>query len=91
MLPVSNEHHLEYATSINEVLLENNIRSSIDSSDERLSFKIRKHQTAKTSIEVIIGDKEIESKTVTFRRHGAEDSSTVTMEEFTNLILEEIK
>ncbi len=63
VLPIT-DNHLEYAKSVYEELQKENIRVEIDESKETLGKKIRGAKTEKIPYILVIGDKEIESKTV---------------------------
>ncbi|MEK7567511.1 MAG: threonine--tRNA ligase [Patescibacteria group bacterium] len=63
ILPIS-EKHLEYAKSVYEEFRKENIRTEIDESNETLGKKIRNGKTEKIPYLLVIGDKEIESETV---------------------------
>ena len=52
---------------------------------------MRKSQTRKIPYTVVIGDKERDNKTVTYRKFSEQESTTVSIDEFINLIKEEIK
>lgn len=64
VLPVSNEHHGEYATEIFKKLKTANIRT-IMLDDDSLGKRIRKAKTEKIPYQIIIGDKEKDSNTLT--------------------------
>ena len=70
IIPVKNEYHLEYAQKIKEMLTENNIRVELDDRNEKLSYKMRESQTKKIPYTLILGDKEKESKSISFRKFG---------------------
>ena len=91
IIPVNNEYHLEYANKINEMLKDNSIRSEVDDREEKLSYKMRESQTRKIPYTLIIGDKEKESEMVTYRKFGSQESTTVDIKEFVELIKNEIK
>lgn len=90
IIPVDNDAHLEYANSIKELLTHNGIRVSIDDRNEKLSYKMRDSQVKKTPITLIIGDKEKENKTISYRKYGSEETTTIKSEEFLPLIEEMI-
>ena len=54
------------------MLLDEDIRVKIDESNERLGQKIRNSELEKVPMMIIIGDKEVESKSgsVRIRKHG---------------------
>ncbi len=90
IIPVDNDAHLEYANSIKELLTHNGIRVSIDDRNEKLSYKIRDSQVKKTPITLIIGDKEKANKTISYRKYGSEETTTINSDEFLPLIKEMI-
>jgi threonyl-tRNA synthetase len=64
VLPVS-EKHADYAQGIFKTLKENSIRAELDDANESLGKKIRNAKTEKVPYLVVVGDKEVESNTVT--------------------------
>ncbi len=64
ILPVS-EKHVEYANSVLTELRNAGIRAEVDDADESLGKKIRNAKTEKVPYLMVVGDKEVESKTVT--------------------------
>ena len=69
---------------------ENGISTILDTSNEKISYKIRAHSTAKMPIIAVIGDKEKESETITIRRIGSDKSETFGLNEFISKIKNEI-
>ena len=55
IIPVSLEHHSEYAQSLLTKLRRNKIRTELDSRDEKLGYKIREAQTRKITYSLVIG------------------------------------
>ncbi len=91
ILPVNNEFHLDYAEELNKLFHEEDLRSEIDSSEEKLGYRLRNSQLQKTPYTLVIGDKEKANGTITYRKFGTEKQITVTKEEFIELIKKEIK
>ena len=91
ILPVNNEYHLEYAKEIQQLLLDNNIRVVLDDRDDKLGYKLRETQIKKIPYTLVIGDKERDAKTISYRRFSSQDTTTVSKEEFVELLLDEIK
>lgn len=91
VIPVNNEYHLEYAKELFDKLSDLDIRCEFDDRDEKLGYKIRESQTKKIPYTLVIGDKEKEGNSITYRRLGSMDTTTVTCDEFIKLIQEEIK
>lgn len=86
IIPVNNEFHLEYSNEINELLKENNIRVNLDSRDEKLSYRMRESQTKKIPYTLIIGDKERDNKEISYRKFGFQETTTVSKDEFIELL-----
>jgi len=90
VLPIS-EENVEYADKIYKALKDNEIRVTINRSDEKLNAKIRDAEVEKIPYMVIVGKKEMEQNLVSVRKHGVGDLGKMTLEQFLNLIKEEIK
>ena len=91
IIPVNNEHHLHYATSLKNKLFEASIRVELDDREEKLSYKMRESQIKKIPYTIIIGDKERDGDLVSYRKHGSNDTATVTTTDFLALIHNEIQ
>ena len=91
VIPVNNEYHLEYAKSLVNQLLDEQIRVKLDDRDEKVGYKMRESVMQKHNYAVIIGNKEVEENTVSYRKWGEEETITVSIDEFINKIKEEIK
>lgn len=91
VLPVNNEYHLEYAKEIVNLFKEHNLRVELDDSQEKLGYRMRNAQMSKIPYTIVIGDKEKENHSVTYRKYGNEKQITVPVEEFISLIEKEIK
>ena len=88
IIPVSNEHHLDYCLSLKEKLLKLGIRVEVDVREEKLGYRMRDAQTKKIPYILVIGDKEVESNTVNYRMHGSKEMVALGIEDFCTLILE---
>jgi threonyl-tRNA synthetase len=91
VLPVNNEFHLEKAQEIVEILKKNGIRAALDAGEDKLGYRMRNSQVNKVPYTVVIGDHEKEEGTVTYRHFGCKAQHTVKLEEFINLLKEEIE
>ena len=91
VIPVSSEYQSDYAKEVDELLKENNIRTILDNRDEKLGYRLREAQTSKIPYTLILGDKEKENKTISYRLYGEKDTTTVSQEEFIKIIKEDIK
>ena len=91
VIPVNNQYHLEYANEIYNLLFENNFRVELDSRDEKLSYKMRESVIRKIPYTIILGQKEVDNNTISYRPHGSEETITVNKNEFIKLINDKIK
>ena len=91
LIPVSNDHHLEFVNKVAALLQEKNIRFEIDGRDEKLGYKIREAQTKKIPYQLVCGDNEVNNNLLTYREYGSNETTTVSIEEFIEKIEKEIK
>jgi len=91
IIPVNNEYHLEYTKELEKLLKDNDIRVKLDSRDEKLGYKIRESVTKKIPFTLIIGDKERDTKTISYRKYGTEETVNVSKDEFIKLLKDTIK
>ena len=90
IIPVNNEHHLEYCVSLKEKLLKLGIRVELDIREEKLGYRMRESQTKKIPYTLVIGDKEVESNSVNYRLHGNKETKIINTDDFCSLIIEQI-
>ena len=90
VLPVNNEYHLEYAKQITELLKSKGIRAELDAREEKLGYRFRDNQLNKLKYQVVLGDAERDSNTVKVRKFGSQEQVSYPVEEFVNMLLEEI-
>ena len=90
IIPVNNEHHLEYANKIYSLLLENNFRVELDNREEKLSYRMRESVIKKIPYTLILGQKETDSNTISYRKCGSEETINISIDEFVNLVKKEI-
>ena len=81
----------DYAIEIAESLKENGIRVINDLRNEKIGYKVREHSAAKVPLILALGAREKESKTVSVRRIGSNNTETQSLEEFLEHIKEESK
>ena len=91
IIPVNNEYHLKYAEKLMKRLSNKNIRIKLDDRDEKLSYKMRESQSHKIPYTVIIGDKEKDDKTVSYRLFGHKETETLSIKEFEKVLLKQIE
>jgi len=86
ILPVSDQY-IDYAVQVMEKLVANGLRGSIDSRTESIGRKIRDTELKKIPYMLIVGEKELESKSVSVRKQGEGDKGTMSVIDFTELII----
>ena len=91
VIPVNNEYHLEYASKVKDLLEQNNLRVELDSREEKLSYKMRESQTKKIPYTLILGDKEKDTNTISYRVHGSNETITMDTQEFIDKLINQIK
>ena len=91
ILPVSNEHHLEYAKKVLDKLLKANIRVELDDREEKVGYRMREAQVKKIPVTLVLGDKEVESTSVNYRLFGSQEQTSVSLDEFIELVNKAIK
>ena len=67
VIPVSSEHHLEYAKNVYQRLLAEGIKAELDSRNEKLGYRLREAQTRKINYTLILGDNEKLDRTASYR------------------------
>jgi len=90
VMPVNNQYHLDYSDSIYKLLADNDIRVSIDSRDEKLSYRMREAQTKKIPYTIILGDKERDNNLISYRLHGSSETISMDKFEFVNYLKSQI-
>jgi threonyl-tRNA synthetase len=90
VIPITDRAH-DYADSIFDRLLRDDIRAEVDKRSEKLQYKIREAELNKAPYMLIVGDKEKDSGTVSLRLRKEGDLGTVKLEEFLERIKREIE
>src|SRR5437868_4515089 len=64
------DRHMQWAQEVANELQSRGLRAELDSSSEKLGAKIRDAQLQKIRYTLVVGDKEVDQKAVSPRRHG---------------------
>ncbi len=89
VLPVS-QNFFEFSKEVAMKLKEADIRVEFDERNEKLGYKIRDWETQKVPYMLVIGEKEIESGSVSVRKHKKGDIGTFSLSDFIYNIKDEI-
>ena len=91
VIPVKLEYHDEYAKEVVAKLRKAHFRVNNDNRDEKLGYRIREAQLKKIPYQLVLGDNERDNGTVTYRKHGEQKATTVTIDEFVELLNTEVE
>jgi threonyl-tRNA synthetase len=84
IVPVSERHH-SYAITVQDSLKQQGIRVEVDLRNEKVGYKIRDLQLKKIPYMLVVGDREVESQTVSVRNRREGDQGSMSLERFTKL------
>ncbi len=85
------ERHEAYAGQVYGELKGVGIRAELNADNEKIGYKIREATMRKVSYLIIIGDKEVEDRTITVRKRNGDNIGPFTTGEFIAIIEEEVK
>ena len=89
ILPIKQEH-VEYAQKLADELASYGMRVTVDSRDENIGPKIKASRLERIPYMLIVGDKEVETNTVTVRSRKEGDKGAMAIDEFIKAVKEEI-
>jgi len=89
VIPVA-EAHNEYAQNIHQQLLDAGFRSEIDTTNDSMGKKVRAAKKERLPYFLVLGDKDIESKTVTVESRDTGESESMSVEELIKKLQEEV-
>lgn len=90
VLPIADRHH-DYAQTVVESLNAEGIRVELDDRSERLQAKIRDAQLQKVPYMLVVGDTEAKDQTVAVRKRSGGNQEVISLKDFTNKTVAEIK
>jgi len=85
------EKHHPYVLELQQILSEKGIRVEADLRNEKIGYKIREAQMEKVPYMIVIGDKEMESRTVAVRSRKEGQLGSMSIDDFINKITDEIE
>ena len=80
----------EFAAEVVKTLSEHGVRAKTDLRNEKIGFKIREHTLLKVPFLLVLGDREVENRTVAVRTRGGEDLGVVDLDALVELFSTEI-
>ena len=90
LLPIG-ENHVEYAQKIADTLSSYGMRVTVDSRSENIGPKIKASRLDRIPYMFIIGDKEMESNTVTVRSRKEGELGALAVDDAVNKVVEEVR
>ena len=81
----------QYALEVADNLKKHGFRAITDLRNEKIGFKIRERTLQKIPYLVVVGDKEVDSCTISVRRRDGEDLGVMKISAFADLLAEECK
>ena len=88
IIPIA-DRHVEGARGLEDALRARRLRVELDDSDGRMQNKIRLAQEQKVPYMLVLGDREIEARTVAIRHRSGEQENGVSWDAFIDRLAEE--
>lgn len=82
--------HEEYAQKVYDKLFNARIRAKTDLRNEKVGFKVREQTIKRIPYILVVGDKEVETNTVSVRTRTGKDLGSYPVDEFVSLLRKEI-
>jgi len=90
ILPISEKFN-NYADSVAEYLNDNDIRTVVDSRNEKIGRKIRDNELKRIPYMLIVGEQEAEKQEVSVRKQGEGDKGLMKFTTFAELLTQEVE
>ena len=90
VLPVTDRAE-DYAAQVAEKLEARGFRCEVDARNEKIGKKIREATLEKVPFMLVVGDRDMENGTVSPRRRSGEDLGAMSLEQFAELLGDEVK
>ena len=88
IMPIT-ERHIDASKDIYNSMFRAGLRVELDSRNEKLGYKMREAELKKVPYIVVVGDREIENKTISVRKSGKKDLGSFTVNDFINRVSDE--
>ena len=91
LLPIA-DRHIDYTYEVKKLMEEQGLRVEIDDRNEKIGYKIREARLQKIPYMIVIGDNEVQNRTLSVRKRGENgDLGAMSIEEFINRAVYEDK
>jgi threonyl-tRNA synthetase len=81
VLPIA-DRHLGYAAAVRDQLKAAGLRADLDGRQEKIGYKIREAQLHKVPYMLVVGDREVETRTVSVRERSGGDKGASSIDAF---------
>jgi len=79
-----------FAVEVEKTLVQSGFRAKCDLRNEKIGFKIREHTLLKTPYLLVIGDREVETRSVAVRSREGVDMGSMPLEQFAQLLAQAV-
>lgn len=84
------DRQAEFCQEVVKSLQDKGFRAELDLRNEKIGFKIREHTLQRTPYLLVVGDREMESRSVAVRTRGGEDLGSMPLDELIQRFEEEV-
>jgi threonyl-tRNA synthetase len=81
---------VEYVENVTSQLKNQGIRAILDLRNEKINYKIREHSLQKLPYQIIVGDEEVRTNTISVRNRAGENLGQITVQDLLKRLQEEI-
>ncbi|MCG7622500.1 threonine--tRNA ligase [Epibacterium sp. Ofav1-8] len=81
----------DWASEVAQALKAAGLRVETDLRNEKIGYKVREHALQKIPVQIALGGREADARSVTIRRHGTDKTETLTLEEAVRLLVTEAR
>ncbi len=80
----------EYAEEVAAALQAAGLRAETDLRNEKISYKVREHSVAKVPVQLAVGQRELENRSVAVRRLGSKKQQVMSLDEALQSLVSEV-
>ena len=81
----------EFAEEIAATFRTAGLRAETDLRNEKISYKVREHSVAKVPVQLAVGQREVETRSVAMRRIGSKKQSVLSLDDAVRQLAEEVQ
>jgi len=81
----------EYAAEVAASLRAAGLRAETDLRNEKIAYKVREHSVAKVPVQLAVGQREVETRSVAVRRLGSKKQTVIGLDELVSQLVDEVK